>query len=312
MNALAGGFSFIDNILLQAFLALPLLLSMVVSYRCLQVPDVTIDGSSILAASLCVVSLQKLGLPLPFAMLAGVIAAFGAGVVTGVLVEVLRINALLAGILNAFIFYSVGLLLIGATADFGSTTAFTWVRNADRGLTGSLPTGFVVHPFELLLLVGIGILLKLAVDWFLRREWGVALRGAGSNELPLQLRGINTKLLRIVGFGIANAIVGFGAILISMYEGSVQVMRWPGTIIFALSVAIVGWEAASQVNRVLRIRLTESSAILLGALIYFLVVRLCYTFSFPTALPRLLIAAYIIIVLAERNGLWRRLRETIG
>lgn len=312
MNAFAGGFSFIDNILVQAFLALPLLLSMVVSYKCLQVPDVTIDGSSILAASLCVALLQKLGIPLPVAIVAGIAGAFAAGVITGILVEVLRINALLAGILNAFVFYSVGLLLVGASLDFEHATVFTWVRANDRILTSGLPKNFVIHPLELALLVGIGMVLKLAVDWFLRREWGVALRGAGSNDLPLQLRGVNTKLLRVFGFGIANALVGLGAILTSMYEGSVQVARWPGTIIFALSVAIVGWEGARQFAKLFHVRLKESSAILLGAVLYFLVVRLCYTFNVPTALPRLLIALYIIVVLAERSGLWRRVRETFA
>jgi len=310
MDVLYTTLTFADNILVQALLAFPLLLSMVLSYRCLQVPDVTMDGSSILAASVCVVLMRKMGVDLPLALAAAVAAGFVAGLLTGALVELFKINSLLAGILNAFVFYSLGLLLLGAALDFQTgTTLFSWLKEKDQLFSQGLPNRLVIHPYVLGFLLGIAIVLKVAVDWFLRREWGVVLRGSGSNELFLQLRGVNTKLVRILGFGLANALVGFGATLISMYDGSVQIMRWPGTIIFALSVAIVGWEAARQLGRKFRFPLADSSAIILGSILYYFIVRMCYTFNVPTALPRLLIALYIVLVLAERKGAWRRTRE---
>ena len=149
-----------------------------------------------------------------------------------------RINGLLAGILNAFVFYSISLLLINAALDFNQgTTVFAWLKEQDATLAKGLPDKLIVHPYMLAALALIAILTKWVVDWFLSREWGVVMRGASSNELVLQLKGVNTKRIKILGFAAANALVGLGATLISMHEGSVQAMRWPGTIIFALSVA---------------------------------------------------------------------------
>lgn len=312
MNLLCDILTFGDNIVVQALLAFPLLLSMVLSYRCLRVPDVTMDGSSIIAASLCVFLMRTAGVSLPVAILIGVVAGFSAGILTGILIELFKINGLLAGILNAFVFYSLGLILIGAAFDFQTgTTLFSWLKEQDHAFCAGFPNRLVIHPHVLGFLLGVALALKAAVNWFLRREWGVVLRGAGSNELFLQLRGVNTKRIRILGFGLSNALVGLGAILISMYDGSVQVMRWPGTIIFSLSVAIVGWEAARQLSSRFHVVLTDSAAIILGSILYFFIVRACYTFDIPTALPRLLIALYIVLVLAERKDSWRRIRELL-
>lgn len=284
---------------------------MVISYRCLHVPDVTVDGSSVFAAAICAVLMKKMGVDMPVAIIFAIAGGFVAGLITGAFVEILRINSLLAGILNAFILYSLALVLVDASLDFDSkSTLFSWFKEQDLLFSQRLPKELVLHPFVLSLLLGLAAILKIGVDWFLKREWGVALRGAGSNELVLQLRGTNTRKMRILGFGIANALVGFGGTLISMYEGSVQVMRWPGTIIFALSVAIVGWEASRHLLRVFNVKLSESSAIILGALLYYVIVRACYTFNAPASLPRLIIALYIVLVLAEKQGLRRRVLES--
>lgn len=312
MDILLSTLSFADNITVQALLTFPLLLSMVISYRCLQVPDVTMDGTSILAASVCVVLMKNLGMPLPVALVAAIAVGFLGGILTGILVEIFKINALLAGIMNAFVFYSIGLMLVGASLDFDNgTTIFSWLKENDRIFSQGLSSGLAVHPYMLCFILGIALILKVVVDWFLHREWGVALRGASSNDLFLQLRGVNTKRIRILGFGLANALVGFGATLTSMYEGSVQVARWPGTIIFALSVAIIGWEVSRQMLNRYHIQFNDSTSLIIGAFIYFLIVRVCYTFNAPVALPRLMIALYIILILAERKDALRRFRELL-
>lgn len=310
MDFLLSFFTFSDNVLIQTLLAFPILLSMVISYRYLRVPDVTMDGSSILAAAVCIVLIRQFNVSWPVGLLGAILTGFTAGLITGVLIEVFKINSLLAGILNAFLLYSIGLLLIGAALDFEKgSTVFSLLKEKDMLLSWSFPSQLIIHPFVLLFLTFLVIILKLSLDWFLRREWSVVLKGTSTNEFFLQLRGVNTKRIRIIAFGIANALVGFGATLLSMYDGSVQIMRWSGTIIFALSVAIIGWEASRQIHRFLKIKLNDSSAIILGGLIYYTIVRICYTIDIPTALPKFLIALYIIIVLAEKHGMWRRLRE---
>lgn len=310
MDILLSTITFFDNIIVQSLLAFPLLLSMVVSYRFLNVPDVTMDGSSILGAAVCVLLMREMNVGWPVALAISVVAGFLAGLLTGILIEILKINSLLAGILNGFLLYSISLLMIGAALDFETgTTIFSWLKEKDRVLSLRLPTGVIVHPYVMLFLLSVAFILKICLDWFLRREWGVVLRGTSTNEFFLQLRGVNTKRVRILAFGLANALVGLGATLISMYDGSVQIMRWPGTIIFALSVSIVGWEACGQLLKKFHIELNETSAVIIGALIYYFIVRVCYTYNVPTALPRLLIALYIILVLAEQKGLWRRTHE---
>ena len=103
MDIVLSFFTFTDNILIQAFLAFPLLVSMIVSYRYLNVPDVTMDGSSILSAAVCVILMHKFNLSWPIGLASAIMAGFVAGLITGILVEIFRINGLLAGILNAFL-----------------------------------------------------------------------------------------------------------------------------------------------------------------------------------------------------------------
>ena len=75
--------TFADNILVQALLAFPLLVSMVISYRCLRVPDVTIDGASVLASAVCVLLMRQFGVPAPLAIVVAVVAGFVAGSLPG-------------------------------------------------------------------------------------------------------------------------------------------------------------------------------------------------------------------------------------
>ncbi|MCK5018981.1 MAG: hypothetical protein KAS32_18115, partial [Candidatus Peribacteraceae bacterium] len=223
MDYLLSVFTFSDNILVQALLAFPLLVSMIITYRYIRIPDVTIDGSSIFAAAVCVVLMREFNASWPIGLLGAIIAGFAAGLVTGVLVEIFKINGLLAGILNAFLMYSIGLLLIGAALDFeNGTTVFSVLKENDRVISQNFEANLILHPFVLAFLISVVIFLKLSLDWLLRREWFVVLKGTSTNHFFLQLRGVNTKRIRIVAFGIANALVGFGAALISMYDGSVQ------------------------------------------------------------------------------------------
>jgi putative tryptophan/tyrosine transport system permease protein len=301
-----GIITFTDNVALEALLSFPLLTSLLISYRCLKIPDVTIDGSSVAGAAVCALMIQH-EFSMLLAVTAGILVGFTAGIVTGLLVEVFRIDALLASILNAFVFFSLTVLLIDASISYPRQgTIFSAVQEADLRLT--LPSTLIVHPYTLALLVVTAAALATLCDRFLRTEWGRVIAVAGTNDRVLTLSGVSPARVRVLGLGIANALAAFGAILLSQYEGSVQALRGPGTILFALSVSIIGWEAQRYVRRK-NLPISDSAALILGGLIYFAVVGLCYASSLPVALPKLMIAFYIVGVIAQKSRAWRRFRE---
>jgi putative tryptophan/tyrosine transport system permease protein len=229
-------------------------LGIVISFRILAFPDLTVDGSFPLGAAV-VARLIMEGAPPMYGILLAIIAGFLAGCCTGVLYTKLKINSLLCGILMMTILYSINLRIMGRSNIQLLTveTFLTPLENLDINRFVSIIAFFFV--------VALGI--KLLTDWFFRTQIGFAMRATGDNEQMIRSLGVNTNNITILGLGISNAFVALSGALVAQDQGFADVGMGIGMIVAGLASIIIG-EALIGKNTVQRMTL----AALTGSIVY--------------------------------------------
>lgn len=233
-------------------------LGVYLSFRVLQFPDLTVDGSFPLGAAVCA-SLIVTGVNPYLATLAAALAGACAGMVTAWLNVRLKILHLLASILTMIALYSINLRIMGRpnVALLGETTVFSPLDALD------LPT-YVALPIALAVLV---VVVKLALDWFLNSEVGLAMRATGVNPRMARAQGINTEHYILGGMALSNALVALAGALFAQSQGAADVTLGVGVIVVGLA-AVIGGEAIMNTRAVWRATL----ACIIGSIIYRLAV----------------------------------------
>jgi len=228
------------------------------SFRVLQFPDLTVDGSFPLGAAVAA-SLIVAGVDPYVSSLAAMAAGAGAGVVTAWLNVRLKILHLLASILTMIALYSINLRIMGRPniALLGETTVFTPLENLD------MPT-YVALPITLAVLV---VVVKVALDWFLRSEIGLAMRATGVNPRMARAQGIRTGRYVVGGMALSNALVALAGALFAQSQGAADVTLGVGVIVVGLA-AVIGGEAVMSTRTVFRATL----ACVVGSILYRLAV----------------------------------------
>ncbi len=213
--------------LLYAMLAVGVYLT----YRVLDFPDLTVDGSFTTGAALSAVLIVS-GVPIWIAIIASILGGMAAGVVTGLLHVWGNINPLLAGILTQIALYSVNLRIMGKSnlPLLRETTLMTPLREA--GLLGTW--GAVGIFLVVVLIVGAGIY------GFLGTGFGVAIRATGDNELMARSQGINTGVTKVAGLAISNGLVALCGSIVAQYQGYADISMGIGLIIAGLASVIIG------------------------------------------------------------------------
>ncbi len=201
------------------------------TYRVLDFPDLTVDGSFTTGAAVAAVMIVG-GINPWVAVACAFVAGALAGVVTGALHVFAGINPLLSGILTQIALYSINLRIMGKANVplLRSETLFTPLREA--GVMGSWIS---VGAFALVAAV-VGLLVYL----FLGTQYGVALRATGDNEDMAKAQGINTGQMKIVGLALSNGLVALCGALMAQYNGYADISMGIGLIVAGLASVIVG------------------------------------------------------------------------
>lgn len=224
------------------------------SFRVLDFPDLTVDGSFPLGAAVC--AMLIIGGWHPWlATAAGFLAGMVAGVITGLLNVKLKILHLLASILTMTALYSVNLRIMGAPniALLGEKTVLTPLE--DMGMT------YYIVPVVLFAVV-VAVMTAL-MFWFMRSETGLAMRATGANPGMARAQGIATGAMVILGIALANGLVGLAGALFAQSRGSADVSMGVGVIVIGLA-SLIGGEALLTPKTVLRALI----GCLIGAVLY--------------------------------------------
>ncbi|BDQ36248.1 ABC transporter permease [Pseudodesulfovibrio nedwellii] len=202
------------------------------TFRVLDFPDLTVDGSLPLGAAVSAVAVTSGYSPF-FAIMMAAGAGFLAGMVTGILNTKFKILHLLASILTMIALYSVNLRIMGRPnmALLGQDTVVDWFME----LTGLLPYYSTPLLFFIICLVVVIILI-----WFLHTEQGLTFLATGNNMQMITSQGVNTDTVIIFGVGLSNALVATSGALVAQNQGAADVNMGVGTIVAGLASVILG------------------------------------------------------------------------
>lgn len=262
-----------------------LALGVYITFRVLDIADLTVEGSFPLGASVAVTLLVKDVNPVT-AILAAALAGGVAGVVTGLLHTKLRIPALLAGILTMIALYSVNLRIMGKAnvSLLGKETAFTLVEST-LGVAYS----------QAVLLVGIlsCLLFSVLMYWFFGTEIGAAIRATGYNPQMIRVQGVDTNIMLLIGLFFSNALVAVAGALVAQSNGFADVGMGVGTIVIGLASVIIG-----EVLFGTRSFKNSLISVILGSIVYRLVIAIVLQMGMPPNDLKLFTAVLVAIALS--------------
>ena len=253
------------------------------TFRILDIADLTAEGSFPLGAGIAAVSITN-GLSPIVACLLGFLGGAAAGLVSGLLHTKLKIPALLAGIITMTGLYSITSRIMGAPnlSLLGQKNVFTWAESLGVSKENAvLIAGLLVALIVVTLLV-----------LFLRTETGLAIRATGDNLAMSEANGINTDTMKIIGYMISNGCIALSGSLLAQNNGFADLNSGIGTIVIGLASIIIA-EVLFR-NQPLLLRLLT---IILGAVIYRFILALVFELNVQPSDSKLASALVLVICL---------------
>lgn len=273
MMSLYSFFSAIELGLIYSLMVLGLF----ISYRILNIPDLTVDGSFTLGAAVAVVATLA-GHPV-LGLLLAVLAGAAAGFVTALLQTRMKIQPILAGIITMTALYSINLMVMDNKANLPLAQGESIYHN----LPGMLLSGLAA--------IGVAAVLVL----FLQMPAGLAVRATGDNEAMVRSSSINADRMKMAGLSIANACVALSGALIAHYNCYAEVRMGIGMVVIGLASLIVGEIAVGLLVRRTNI-LSGAVAAIVGSVLYRLIIAQALEWNFSSSSLKLITA--IIVAMA--------------
>lgn len=259
----------------QSFIFAVMVLGVYISYKILDFPDMTVDGSFPLGAAVAAASIVK-GLNPVLALILAMAAGAAAGFITGMIHVKLRVTNLLAGIIVMTGLYSINLRIMGKS---------------------NIPLFSVKHLFNgnvsAIVVVGVILLIvKLGIDFLLKTKFGFALKALGDNESLIISLGLNEKTLKIYGLMLANSLVALSGAVLAQYQGFADVGMGTGTIITGLASIIIG-DALFGKKKAIKI----SMMVIFGTIIYRTIIALSLKVGMNASDLKLITSALVVIII---------------
>lgn len=264
-----------------------------ITYRILDVADLTVDGSFATGGAVCVMLIRG-GVNPWLALLCAVFAGMLAGLVTGVFHTRCGIPAILAGILTQLSLYSINLRIMGGKANQAVSIDKYPLLVSQRYVRDFAPLeALVKNPLPLLLVFTAAVIALLY--WFFGTEKGSSLRAAGANPHMARAQGINTDSNIVLGLMLSNGLVALSGALLAQYQGSSDVQMGRGAIVIGLAAVIIGEVVFGKLFINFGLKLF---AVSIGAIIYYIVLQVTLQLGLNTNDLKLVSALIVAVFLA--------------
>lgn len=258
-----------------------------ITFRILDVADLTVDGSICTGAAVCIM-MMLMGCNVWVSMIVATIAGLFCGLLTGIFHTVMGIPAILAGILTQLSLYSINLKIMGKANQainvdkYDLLISLRWVQEMVFG-----------NP---LIMVTLIVLVLIAVlYWFFGTELGCSIRSTGANPNMSRAQGINTDRNKVLGLMLSNGLVAFSGALLCQYQGFADVNMGRGAIVIGLAAVIIGEAVFSRIFRNFALKLLS---VVFGSVIYYVVIQIVIQLGLDANLLKLLSAIVVAIFLA--------------
>ena len=288
INALPGALS-------QGLIWGIMAIGLYITYKLLDLSDLTVDGSFCTGGAVCVMAMLA-GCNVWLAMLLAMIAGMIAGAVTGFFHTKCGIPAILSGILTQLGLWSVNLAIMDMSAtqrlDVSKLNVLVSLRFLKEVVKGEKP--FFMHP--IIVVAAVTAVLIGILYWFFGTEKGASIRATGANAHMARAQGINTNSNKMLGLMLANGLVALSGAMLSQYQGFAEINMGRGAIVIGLASIIIGDVVFGKIFRNFALKLLSVS---LGAIIYYIVVQFVISvLSIDTNYLKLFSAVIVAIFLA--------------
>lgn len=253
-----------------------------ITYRISDVADLTVDGTMATGGAVCVMMVIN-GYPVWAALLVAFLVGMLAGLVTGIFHTGMGISPILAGILTQLGLWSINLRILGRANQAISVDKYDLLVSL-RFIPKTLITVLIV------IAIVVGVLY-----WFFGTERGCSIRATGANKAMARAQGINTNFNTVLGLMLSNGIVALSSALIAQYQGFADVNSGRGAIVIGLAAVIIGEVLFGRLFKNFALKLV---AVVLGAIIYYIVIQVVLWLKLDANDLKLLSALVVAVFLA--------------
>ena len=259
----------------QSLIFAIMVLGVYISFRILNFPDMTVDGTFPLGAAISA-KLLTLGVNPYLTLLVALVAGAVAGAVTGLIHVKLKVKDLLAGILVMTALYSVNLRVMGKSNIplFEEDNIF----NTEYSM--------------MITIVVLILISKFVLDYLLKTKFGFALKALGDNENLIVSLGLNEEKYKIYGLMIANAFVAFSGAVLAQYQGFADVGMGTGIIVIGLASIIIGDTLFGK-----RRKLAGTTIVIIGSILYRGVIAVTLSMGMDASDLKLITSVIVIVIL---------------
>ncbi len=262
-----------------------------ITYKLLDFPDLTVDGSFPLGAAVTAVLLTKgfnPWLTLLFAFFVGGIA----GLLTGLIHVKLKVRDLLAGIITMTALFSVNLQIAGSNLNIGRDVDTVFVAPPFGTLLDGLPLIYK----KLIVALLIALVLKLLLDLYFKTKSGMLLKAVGDNSTLVTTLARDNGKVKIMGLVIANALVALSGAIVCHEQRSFSATMGTGQMVFGLAAVIIGTTIFKKMSFV-----KGTTAVITGSIVYKICIQIAISLGLPANLLKLITAALFLAILVLGN-----------
>ena len=281
----------IISTLTQGFIYAMLSFGIYITYKILDFPDLSVDGSFPLGAAVTAVVLVE-GVNPYLTLLAAVAVGAAAGFVTGFIHVRLKVRDLLAGIITMTALFSVNLQIAGSNLSVARTTDTVFTAAPTMALFGSLSLIWR----KLIVSLIIMLICKILLDLYFKTKNGFLLRAVGDNSALVTTLAKDMGRIKIIGLVISNALVALSGAVVCHEQRSFSAMMGTGQMVFGLAAVIIGTTLFRKMSFV-----KGTTAVIAGSVIYKACIQIAISLGLPANLLKLITAVLFLVILVLGN-----------
>lgn len=281
----------IISTLTQGFIYAMLSFGIYITYKILDFPDLTVDGSFPLGAAVTAVLLVK-GVNPYLTMLAAIAAGAAAGFITGFIHVRLKVRDLLAGIITMTALFSVNLQIAGSNLSVARSVETIFTAAPTMALFGSLS----LLERKLIVSLLIMIICKILLDLYFKTKNGFLLKAVGDNSALVTTLAKDMGRMKIIGLVVSNALVALSGAVVCHEQRSFSAMMGTGQMVFGLAAVIIGTTLFKRMSFV-----KGTTAVIAGSVIYKACIQVAISLGLPANLLKLITAVLFLAILVLGN-----------